>query len=123
MPWQSTINEADWEGEGVVLYLRGEASGREIFLQFVRRPGVPLAAIGVLLLMQAVIMLWGLLEARGEAGWMAVVSLLFTRLLPGVILTVLGIGALGLGLFEIAAPNAFDEMGGGFLEMLYGVDK
>lgn len=103
------------------LFLKGEASGRGIFLQFVRRPGMLLVVIGVLLLMQAVIMLWGSLEARREAGWMAVVTFLFTRLLPGVILTVLGVGALGLGLFEIAAPNAFDEMGGGFLEVLYGL--
>ena len=27
----------------------------------------------------------------------------------------------GLGLFEILAPETFDQMGGGFLEVLYGV--
>jgi hypothetical protein len=103
------------------LYLKGEVSGREIFLDFVRRPGIPLVVMGVLLLMQAVSMSWGSLETRGDKGWLAVVSFLFSRLLPRLILTLLGIGALGLGLFEIAAPTAFDEMGGGFLEMLYGL--
>jgi hypothetical protein len=48
-------------------------------------------------------------------------NLLFSRLLPGIILVILGLGAMGLGLFEMAAPNAFDAMGGGFLEMLYGL--
>jgi hypothetical protein len=46
---------------------------------------------------------------------------LVSRLLPGIILLGLGLGALGLGLFEIAAPNVFDEQGGGFLEVLYGL--
>jgi hypothetical protein len=27
----------------------------------------------------------------------------------------------GAGLFEIVAPEAFDKMGGGFLEVLYGI--
>jgi hypothetical protein len=42
-------------------------------------------------------------------------------LLPGVILVLIGIGMTGLGLFEIVAPNTFDQMGGGFLEVLYGL--
>ena len=39
---------------------------------------------------------------------------------PGIILIVIGLGTIGLGLFEFAAPRLFDEMGGGFLEVLYG---
>jgi hypothetical protein len=35
-----------------------------------------------------------------------------SRLVPGLIL---------LGLFEIAAPDVFDERGGGLLETLYGL--
>jgi hypothetical protein len=27
----------------------------------------------------------------------------------------------GLGVFELLAPGRFDEMGGGFLEVLYGI--
>jgi hypothetical protein len=48
-------------------------------------------------------------------------NLLISRLLPGGILVVLGLGALWLGVFEIIAPDTFDEMGGGFLEVLYGL--
>ena len=42
-------------------------------------------------------------------------------MLPGVILLMLGLSALGLGLLEIVAPTLFDGLGGGFLEVLYGV--
>jgi len=41
------------------------------------------------------------------------------RLLPGLILIVIGIGATGLGLFEFIAPAQFDALGGGFLEVLF----
>jgi len=33
----------------------------------------------------------------------------------------LGLGALGLALLEIAAPDAFDAISGGLLETMYGV--
>jgi hypothetical protein len=94
--------------------------GREIFLQFVRRPGIPLVGLGMLLLMQAVIELIGSRESKQGSRWIVTLNL-FSRLLPGGILVVLGLGALGLGVFEIMTPDTFDEMGGGFLEVLYGV--
>ena len=102
------------------LYITGGGNARELFQHFIRRPGIPLVVIGMLFLMQAVTAIWGSVEARHDTGWTAVLSFLFTRLLPGVIFTLLGVGALGAGLFEIVSPTAFDEMGGGFLEMLYG---
>ena len=108
-------------GISAFMYLTDGSGGREIFLQFVRRPGIPLVVLGVLFLMQAAIVLVGSHELRLGARWVVILNLLVSRLLPGVILVVLGVGALGLGLFEITAPNAFDEMGGGFLEVLYGV--
>ena len=96
-------------------------SGREIFLQFVRRPGLPLGVVGLLVLLQSLVMFLGYRELNEGPGWTVTVNLLFSRMLPGVILLVLGLVAAGLGLFEFVAPNAFDEMGGGFLETLYGV--
>ena len=109
-------------GISLVTYLneQDQISGREIFLQFVRRPGIPLLVFGMLLLMQAVITLTGSRESKQGTGWIAIMNLI-SRLLPGVILVVLGLGALWLGVFEILAPDAFDEMGGGFLEVLYGL--
>jgi hypothetical protein len=103
----------------IVVYFN--ANGRAVFLQMVRRPGLPLIVFGMLLLMQAVITLTGSHELRQGPRWIVIMNLLVSRLLPGVILVVLGLGATGLGLFEIVAPNVFDEMGGGFLEVLYGL--
>lgn len=103
----------------VMSYMK--ANVREALLQFVRRPGLPLALIGMLVLMQAVITLVGSMEERHESQRVVFLNLLFSRLLPGIILIILGLGAVGLGLFELVAPNAFDAMGGGFLEMLYGL--
>lgn len=94
---------------------------RGVFLQFVRRPGLPLMVFGALCLMQAVITLTGSQELRQGARWVVLLNLAVSRLLPGLILVALGLGALGLGMFEFVAPNAFDEMGGGFLEVLYGL--
>jgi hypothetical protein len=45
------------------------------------------------------------------------------RLYPGLLLIVVGLGAMGLGLFEISAPTVFDENGGRLLEELYGLNR
>lgn len=96
-------------------------TGQGLFLQMVRRPGLALIAFGIICLMQALITIPGSREHRNGPRWIAIMNLLVSRLLPGLILVGVGLGAMGLGLFEIIAPNAFDEMGGGFLEVLYGV--
>jgi hypothetical protein len=103
----------------IAMYLG--ANGREFFLQMVRHPGWPLLVFGALLLLQAVIVLIGYQEQRSGPQWNVILDLVVVRLLPGGILVLLGLGASGLGLFEILAPNAFDAMGGGFLETLYGL--
>lgn len=96
-------------------------SGREVFLQMVRRPGLPLVVFGGVCLMQAEINLAGAREWRQGTGWVVTMNLLVSRLLPGLILLIIGFGAAGLGLFEALAPAEFDQMGGGFLEVLYGL--
>jgi len=101
--------------------LAGGSGGREIFLQFVRRPGIPLAVIGLLMLLQALVMFLGFRELNEGPGWMVKINLVFSRMMPGLIVLILGLGVAGLGLFEIVAPAAFDALGGGFLETLYGV--
>ncbi len=100
-------------------YMR--ANSREMFLQFVRRPGLPLIVLGILVLMQAVITLVGSLEQQERSRRDVIFTLLLSRLLPGLVLVVVGLGMTGLGLFEIAAPNAFDALGGGMLETLFGL--
>ena len=96
-------------------------NGRELVLQMARHPGLPLILFGALCLMQAVITLVGSHELQEGQRWIVIMNLLVSRLLPGIILVLIGLGMTGLGLFEILAPKAFDEMGGGFLEVLYGL--
>lgn len=95
-------------------------NGRDIFLYFVRRPWSVLVVFGVYCLMQAVITLGGSVEQKQGTRWIVVLDFLVGRLLPGFILIVIGLSALGLGLFEFVAPAQFDALGGGFLEMLFG---
>jgi hypothetical protein len=69
----------------------------------------------------AAIAISGFREQREGSRWIVTLNLLASRMLPGLIFAVIGLGATRLGFFEIVAPNAFDEMGGGFLEVLYGL--
>ena len=110
-------------GASLMMYLdeHDQFSGRQFFLQFVRRPGLPLLVFGGLLLMQAAIALIGSHEIKQGPRWVVIMNLLISRLLPGGILVVLGLGALWLGTVEIMSPDTFDKMGGGFLEVLYGL--
>jgi hypothetical protein len=98
-----------------------QANVREYLLQWVRRPGLPLVVLGILILMQAAITVSGSLEQRDGSRSEVIFDLLVARLLPGLFLMIIGLGAVGTGLFEIVAPNVFDSMGGGFLETLYGL--
>jgi hypothetical protein len=96
-------------------------NGRELVLQMARHPGLPLILFGMLCLMQSVITLIGPHELQDGPRWIVIMNLLISRLLPGIILVVIGVGMTGLGFFEILAPEAFDKLGGGFLEVLYGI--
>jgi hypothetical protein len=105
----------------VSFMLYTKMNGRELAMQMARHPGLPLILFGLLCLMQSVITLIGSHELQEGMHWVVVMNLLVSRLLPGIILVVIGVGMTGLGLFEIAAPQAFDQMGGGLLEVLYGI--
>lgn len=95
-------------------------NGRELFLHFVRHPGLVLLVFGLFFLMTAISALIGTVEDKQGGRFEVFLTLLSSRLLPGLILIVLAAGALGLGLLEITAPETFDQMGGGFLELLFG---
>jgi uncharacterized membrane protein len=104
-------------GVALVAYLN---RGRELFLHFVRHPGLILLIIGLLLLMMAISAIVGTVEEKEGSRFEVALNLLASRLLPGVILIALAAGAIGLGLLEIASPATFDQLGGGFLEVLFG---
>ncbi len=104
-------------GTALAAYLN---DGREIFLYLVRRPWPVLMVFGVYCLMQAIIVLGESVEQKQSTRWVVIVKFIIGGLLPGGILVVIGLGALGLGLFEFFAPAQFDALGGGFLEVLFG---
>ena len=104
-------------GASIAAYLD---NGEQIFRYFVRRPWSVLVVFGTYCLMQAVIALGGSVEQKQGTRWIVMLEFLVGRLLPGTILLVIGLGALGLGLFEFVAPARFDALGGGFLEVLFG---
>ena len=91
------------------------------FLQLVRRPGLPLVLLGGLALLQAMIMFWGRGGTGERSPGLVILELLVGRLFPGFIWLILGSGLIMLGLFDAVAPVKFDEMGGTFLEELYGL--
>lgn len=95
--------------------------GRDIFLHLVTRPWPVLTVFGVYCLMQAIIVIAGSIEQRQGARWIMMLDLIVGRILPGGILFVIGLGACGLGLVEFVAPAYFDALGGGLLEVLFGV--
>ena len=101
---------------GVVAYLN---TGRSLFLYFVRNPGLPLLIFGASCFLAATVAMLGSIEQKQGAKWVILLDLLTSRLLPGLILIVIGLAASGLGLFEIVAPQAFDQIGSGFLEVLF----
>ena len=96
-------------------------AGRDVFLHFVQRPWPVLLAIGVSCLMQSIIAFSGYEEEKQGTRWIVILNLLTSRLLPGVILVVIGLVFTALGLLDLTLPAVFDKMGGGFLEVLYGV--
>lgn len=95
-------------------------NGRDLFLHMVRRPWSALVVFGTFCLMQAVITVGGSVEQKQGTRWVVMLDFFVGRLLPGIILIVIGLSALGLGLFEFIAPTQFDALGGGFLEVLFG---
>jgi hypothetical protein len=105
----------------LVSFLAYFDTGRDMFLQLVRRPWPMLLIFGIYCLMQAVIAIGGYEEERQGTRWIVTMNLFISRLLPGMILIVIGLGAVALGLLDLTAPAVFDTLGGGFLEVLYGV--
>jgi hypothetical protein len=105
-------------GMALMMYFNND---QQIALQIVRRPGLPLVVLGGICLMQAMITFSGPEEYKQGSQGLGVMNLLVARLLPGLILVIVGVGFTLLGLFEAIAPEKFDELGGRLLEEVYGM--
>ena len=104
----------------IAIMLYGNMNAHELGIQIARHPGLPLIVFGMLCLIQSVITIIGPLDSQEGSRSTLIIDWL-ARFLPGIILIVLGLGLMGLGLFEIVAPVAFDQIGGRLLESLYGI--
>jgi len=94
--------------------------GAPLVRHFVRRPGGLLLLFGFAALTTAIIVGVGYVEQKEAPRFAYILDLLTSRLLGGVLLTVIGLAAVGLGLLEVFAPALFDTLGGGYLEAIYG---
>lgn len=95
-------------------------TARAAFLAMVRHPGGALLTFGVLCLSAAVIAIVGYAEQTQAPRFVVALQAIASRLLPGALLIALALAAFGLGVLELAAPETFDQLGGGFLEVLFG---
>jgi len=95
--------------------------GESVFLYLVRHPGIPLVLFGIYCLATAGTAIIGYVEQKQGPKWNVFLELIASRLLPGIILMVIALIAISLGVIEIAAPEYFDKMGGGFLEILFKI--
>lgn len=96
-------------------------NSQEIALQIARRPGLLLVVFGGICLLQAMITFSGPEEHKQGSQGFVVINLFISRLLPGLILVIVGVTLSLLGLFETVAPERFDELGGRLLEEVYGL--
>lgn len=102
----------------VMLY--GNVNAHELGLKIARHPGFLLVMVGMVFLIHSGIVLIGPLDSQQGSRLTLIVAGL-ARLLPGILLVLIGLALTGAGLFEIVAPDAFDKLGGGLLETLYGI--
>lgn len=96
--------------------------GESVFSYLVRHPGIPLVLFGIYCLATAGTAIIGYFEQKQGPKWNVILELFTSRLLPGIILIVIALIAISLGVIEITAPEYFDKLGGGLLEMLFALE-
>ena len=94
-------------------------SGQSVLHYFIRHPGIPLLIFGFICFLSSTISILGSVEEKQGTKFLVILNLLTSRLLPGLILIVIGLAATCLGMIEIFDPKYFDSLGGGFLEVLF----
>lgn len=104
-------------------YLIAVDGGGGTLRYFARRPGVVLLFFAAVCAAGAVAAAAGTLEDRTGPKWIVTLTLMTSRLLPAAIAAAIAVLTAALGLYEMTAPEQFDAMGGGFLEMLFGADQ
>lgn len=95
--------------------------GQAVFRSFIRRPGFVLVNVACVVLASGGIAFTFPAESQSGQGdgWFLNLLATVAHMIPALILLALGLALLGLGVLEIVSPATFDQMGGGFLELLF----
>lgn len=95
--------------------------GQAVFRAVIRRPGFVLVNVAVVVLASGGVALAGPAESQPgqNTGWFLNMISTLAHAIPALLLLVLGLALLGLGVLEITSPATFDQIGGGFLELLF----
>jgi len=123
--WGAVLNGIIWLWIGVALIgfaLVLWAGAEQSFVDAtIRRPGVALINLSFLLLAVSGITFLGSVESQlgPKANWFVKLFSALLRSIPALILLLLALAFLALGLLEVVSPATFDELGGGFLEVLF----
>mgnify|MGYP005839412423 FL=1 len=81
--------------------------------------GILLIIIGLYFFLTALSTIIGYIEQKQGHKWNIFLELIASRLLPGIILIAIALIAICLGVIEIASPEYFDKVGGGFLKIFF----
>jgi hypothetical protein len=100
-------------------YLDLTNTGQSAFECVIKRPGIILIIIGIYVLSYSLIAFLGYKEQNETSRFVYYLDLFASRLLPGIILLVWGLGFMILGFIDVFNPTYFDSIGGGFLEVLF----
>lgn len=102
-----------------VNYLVITNEGQSFFELVIRSPGGVLLVIGIYILSYSIIAFAGYKEQTQATKFVYYLDLVTSRLLPGILLLLWGLGFTVLGIIEILNPVYFDSIGGGFIEFLF----
>ncbi len=100
-------------------YLILTNTGQNFFNLIIKRPGAVLIIIGIYISSYSIIAFVGYKEQKQTTKFVYYLDLIASRLLPGIILLLWGLGFTVLGIIEISNPTYFDSIGGGFIELLF----
>jgi hypothetical protein len=123
LEWSDVARGILFIGLGVLIFGIAVSSylgvAQVIFRYFVSHPGVVFFALSLVFLLYAVIRFIGDRNqpTKPQGGeWLA---LIFNQFLPAGFLILLAAVFLILGFVELLAPGLFDQLGGGYLEILF----
>jgi len=95
---------------------------KPIFNYFIRHPGLVLLTLSAVCFLYSLITIARTGQPIPASPWGKWFRFITSQMFPAIILIALGLFFAGLGLLELFAPEVFDQLGGGFLEIFLLVE-